>query len=315
MTVNEIVAYLESKPGYSKEGAGRLANKVLKGKASKENCRIALKIFNNTLSPIEKVETSKENLKVLLYDIETSYNIVSTWRAGYNITIPHYSIIKERAIICVSYKWLGEDQVYTLTWDKDQNDKFLLEQFIEVMNEADILVAHNGDRFDLKWLRTRALFHGLEMLPNYVTVDTLWLAKKHFYFNSNKLDYVSKFLGFEGKINTDSGLWDKVILDNDIEALNQMVEYCEMDVVQLEKVYNKLKVFDKSKQHAGVLAGDTKASSPITGSKDLEWVKTITTNAGTKKHIIRDKSVNRLFEMSDVNWKKYNKELEVFKIE
>lgn len=313
MTVNEIINFLNDKPGYYREGASRLANKVLKGKASKEDCRVALKIVNNTFKSTTTVDTSKENLKVLLYDIETSYNIVSTWRAGYKINIPHYSIIKERAIICVSYKWLGEDEVYTITWDKDQCDKFLLEQFIEVMNEADILVAHNGDRFDVKWIKTRALFHGLEMLPNYTTVDTLWLAKKHFYFNSNKLDYISKFLGFEGKIQTDSGLWDRVILNNDTDALNEMVTYCEGDVVQLEKVYNKLKVFDKSKQHAGVLAGDTKASSPITGSKDLEWVKTNTTNAGTKKHIIRDKSVNRLFEMSDVNWKKYNKELEVFK--
>jgi DNA polymerase elongation subunit (family B) len=312
MTVNEIVQFLNDKPGYSKEGVKRLANKVLKGKASIENCKLALQIVNNTVvgkvQEVKKNIEDSENLKVLIYDIETSYNIVSTWRAGYKINIPHYAIIKERAIICVSYKWLGEDEVYTLTWDTNQDDKFLLEQFIEVMNDADVLVAHNGDKFDIKWIKTRALKHGLEMLPTYVTIDTLWLAKKHFYLNSNKLDYISKFLGFEGKISTSPELWDRVILEKDNDALIEMVTYCEEDVRQLEKVYNTLKRYDKPKQHAGVLNFDEKLSSPFTGTKDLSLVKTITTPAGTIKRIMRDNITDRLFEMANTKYLKWEKE-------
>jgi DNA polymerase elongation subunit (family B) len=312
MTVNEIVKFLNTRPGYVKEGSKRLANKVLKGKASVENCKLALQIVNNTvenkIKEIDKNLKDKEELKVLICDIETSYNIVSSWRAGYKINIPHYAIIKERAIICVSYKWLGEKTVYSLTWDKNQDDKFLLEDFIEVMNEADVIVAHNADNFDIKWLKTRALKHGLEMLPKYNTVDTLWLAKKHFYFNSNKLDYISKFLGFEGKINTDPGLWDRVILDKDLEALLEMVEYCEEDVRQLEKVYNALKRFDKPKQHAGVLNFNDKYSSPITGTRSLTHLKKITTPAGTIKHIVQDNITNRKFEMSNKNYQKWLEE-------
>ena len=334
MTLQEIVNFLEERPGYLKEGAKRLATKVLKGKASIEDCKKALKIVSNNSNNTyfvrtENIDTSGDyeittnndipylytsvssknvkETKVLIYDIETSYNIVSAWRVGYNITLPHYTVIKERAIICVSYKWLGEDEVYNLSWDKNQDDKFLLEQFIEVMNEADVLVAHNGDRFDIKWIKTRALKHGLEMLPYYNQVDTLKIAKKHFYLNSNKLDYISQFLGFEGKISTEPKLWDKIILEKDPDALNEMIIYCDEDVRQLEKVYNKLKVWDKPKQHTGSLIADDKTSSPISGSKNLELIKTTTTPNGTKKRIMRDLDTMRLFEMSDGNYKKYLK--------
>lgn len=309
MNLAEVINFLQNKKGYTKEGARRLSQKVLKGEASIDTCRLALKFVNKkeSLSKMNLDKKDKEGSKVLIYDIETSYNIVSSWRIGSKVDLPHYSVIKERAIICVSYKWLGENQVYTITWDENQDDKFLLEQFIEVMNEADTLVAHNGDRFDIKWIKTRALKHGLEMLPVYNQIDTLNLAKKHFYFNSNKLDYIAKFLGFDGKIETKPELWDKVILEKDVAALIEMVEYCEEDVRQLEKVYNRLKVWDKPKQHAGTLLFNNKASSPISGSKNLEHVKILSTSGGTKKHIMRDLSTNRLFEMSDSNYKKWLK--------
>ena len=49
--------------------------------------------------------------KRLFYDIETSYNIVKAWRAGYNLTITPEDIIHERAIISICYKWEGEEDV------------------------------------------------------------------------------------------------------------------------------------------------------------------------------------------------------------
>jgi hypothetical protein len=119
--------------------------------------------------------------------------------------------------------------------------------------------------------------------------------------------YITRFLGFEGKISTDPQLWDRIILNKEPEALKEMIDYCDEDVRQLEKVYNRLKVWDKPKQHAGVLLNDDKVSSPISGSKNLELVKTLTTTAGTKKRIMRDLDTDRLFEMSNANYNKYIK--------
>lgn len=243
--------------------------------------------------------------RILIYDIETSYNIVKSWRVGFNLNINPSDIIHERKIICVSYKWLGEEQVYNLQWDKDQDDKFLLEQFIEVLNEADLIVAHNGDRYDLKFIKTRAIYHNLEMLLNYPQFDTLKVAKSKFMFNSNKLDYISEYLGFDNKIKTEMKLWDDIIFNKCPKAMDKMIEYCNMDVILLEKVYNKLVHWEKPKYHFGVLNNKPKESSPISGGMNLELVKTVTSNRGTIKRIMKDLDTNRLFEMSDTLYNKY----------
>jgi len=309
MTLEEIKEFLRNKPGYIKEGGKRLRNHLLnKGFTTTINlCKQALKevrLENNTTT--NKIQNNQG--KILIYDIETSYNIGKFWRAGYNLNINPGDIIHERAIICISYKWLGEEQVYNLTWDKNQCDKFLLEQFIPILDEADMIVAHNGDRYDLKFIKTRALKHNLKMLINYKQFDTLKVAKAKFMFNSNKLDYISKFLGAEGKISTEMKLWDDIILRKCPKALIQMLDYCDEDVRQLEVVYNALVSWENPKFHAGVLNGKIKQTSPITGNVNIKHIKKMVTNSGTIKHIMCDLDTDRLFEMSSTN---YNKFLEI----
>jgi len=143
------------------------------------------------------------------------------------------------------------------------------------------------------------------MLIDYPQFDTLKVAKKKFLFNSNKLDYISEFLGFGNKIKTDMSLWDKIILHKDNEAMIKMVEYCDMDVELLEKVYNKLVYWEKPKTHLGVIQDKVKQTSPISGTVNIEFVKSIVTNQGTVKHIMKDLDTQRLFEMSDTNYRKF----------
>tara|TARA_R110000822_G_scaffold302649_2_gene427008 strand:- start:71957 stop:72892 length:936 start_codon:yes stop_codon:yes gene_type:complete len=306
MEVEEIIDFLKNKPGYLKEGASRLRNHLYKKGfvTSKSKCKIALRHARE----ISKAHTEKVNnntAKVLIYDIETSPNIGWFWRAGYKQNINPTQITKERAIICVSYKWLGEDQVYNLTWDNKQCDRFLVDQFVDVLQEADLIVAHNGDNFDIKWLKTRALIHKIPMLPNYKQFDTLKVAKSKLYLNSNRLDYIAKLLGHEGKNKTSIDLWLDIIFKKCSKAMNTMIEYCDEDVRQLEKVYNELKFLDNPRLHSGVIQGKIKATSPVTGSVNIELVKSITTNRGTVKHVMKDLDTDRYFEMSDTNYKKY----------
>ncbi len=305
MNKEEIKNFLRNKPGYLKEGGKRL-RKVLLTKGFTTTvalCKEAIREINKEAKL--PIDNSKRDLKVLIYDIETSYNIVKSWRVGYNLNINPSDILSERKIICVSWKWLDEDQVYNLEWDSEQDDKSLLENFIPVLNEADLIVAHNGDRYDLKFIKTRALIHDLPMLVDYPQFDTLKVAKKKFMFNSNKLDYISEYLGFGNKIKTSMELWDDIILKSCPKAMDKMVEYCDMDVVLLEKVYKKLVSWENPKMHLGVLQGKTKQTSPISGGNRLEKIKTVTTNRGTQKHIMKDLDTSRLFEMSDTNYKKY----------
>jgi uncharacterized protein YprB with RNaseH-like and TPR domain len=207
--------------------------------------------------------------KRLYFDIETSPNIGFFWTAGFKLNISTESIIKERAIICICYKWEEDKVTHSLNWDSKQNDKKMLQDFIKVANEADELVGHNGDKFDLAWVRTRCLFHRLEMFPTYVTIDTLKVARSKFKFNSNKLNYIAQYLGIGEKIHTEYNLWKDIVLNKDKVAMDKMIKYCKMDVILLEKVHKELSLHIPAKTHYGVIFGGLRASCPECGSDDL----------------------------------------------
>ena len=207
--------------------------------------------------------------KRLYFDIETSPNIGFFWTAGFKLNISTESIIKERAIICICYKWEEDKVTHSLNWDSKQNDKKMLQDFIKVANEADELVGHNGDKFDLAWVRTRCLFHRIDMFPTYTTIDTLKVARSKFKFNSNKLNYIAKYLGIGQKIHTDYDLWKDIVLNKDKEAMDKMIKYCKMDVILLEKVHKELSLHIPAKTHYGVIFGAYKGSCPECGSDDI----------------------------------------------
>ena len=225
----------------------------------------------------------RTNRKRLFFDIETSPNIGLFWEAGYKKNIDYSNIIKERAIICICYKWEDSKEVGYLTWDSKQCDKKMLQKFIDIANSADQLVGHNGDRFDLAWIRTRCLFHRIDMFPTYTTIDTLKVSRSKFKFNSNKLDYIAKYLGMGKKIKTEFGLWKDIVLNKDKAAMTKMIKYCQQDVKLLEKVYKELSVHLSSKTHFGVIFGADRGSCPECGSDDLVRMVNRITATGVKK--------------------------------
>jgi DNA polymerase elongation subunit (family B) len=222
-------------------------------------------------------------MKRLFFDIEVSPNLVMSWNVGNKLSIPYENIIQERAVICICYKWEHHSGVYSLVWNKG-NDKKMLEEFSKIMLEADEVVGHNSDNFDVKWLRTRCLYHGIPMIPDYASLDTYKLSRASFRFNSNRLDYISKFLGFKGKTNTQFKMWQDIVLHNDQKSLDKMVRYCKNDVRILEKVYHAIQNYTKHKVHVGVLNGESKASCPSCGSTNtIKRTKETVTSAGTIK--------------------------------
>ena len=232
----------------------------------------------------------------LFFDLESSPNIGLFWEAGYKKNIDYSNIIKERAIICICYKWEGERDVHSLQWDHKQNDKRMLEAFVKVANEADELVGHNGDKFDLAWIRTRCLFHGIEMFPNYVTIDTLKIARSKFKFNSNRLNYIADFLGFGQKIKTDFNLWKNIVLHKDPKAMADMIKYCKKDVILLEKVYHELAKHIPPRTHYGVIFGADRGSCAECGSDELIKQRRKILRSGQIKVIFRCKTCGKYNE-------------------
>ena len=222
-------------------------------------------------------------LKRLFWDLESAPNVGLFWKSGYKINIPPENIIREKAIICICWKWEGHRRVFSLTWDKG-DDKAMVEKFLAVAEEADELVAHNGDKFDIKWFNTQCLIHGLDPIPDFKTIDTLTIARRSFYLNSNKLDYLGTLLLGRGKDQVNYQLWRDILLYNDCKALDTLVAYCKSDVRILERVYAKVSKFSKAKTHMGVFLGKSPATCAHCGSADVRRKKRNITAMGTVRH-------------------------------
>lgn len=258
ITRQRIKSFLEQKRGYLKKAPLETA-KALWTSSSFQNIKSKAQIekdlflIKGVMQEIKRKNIEKAAIKaytppkILFLDLETSPNVVFAWRTGYNITLQPDSIIKERAIICASFSWGGEKKVSSFRWNNG-DDKELVKELAKIVNEADILVAQNGDRFDIKWFRTRCIFHNIPLKPKINSIDTLKMAKAGFYFNSNKLDYMGQFLGVGKKIGTEYSLWKDICLNNCTKSMDKMVKYCEGDIKVLKGVYYKLQPYCPEKK-------------------------------------------------------------------
>lgn len=251
------------------------------------------------------IKTNK--VRRLFADIETSPTIGLFWGAGFGLNIAHENILVERRIICVAYKWEGERDVTVLRWDENQDDRQLLIEFIEVANQADEIVGHYGNHFDWPWIRTRILYHKLPPVPVWKTVDTKALASKYFYFQSNKLDYISDFLGHGRKLHTDFQLW-KDVLAGDQKALDYMCKYCGVDVKRLESVYHDIAPFVPVRSHVGVLGGLDKWTCPRCGGTNVHLSKKRVTSHGTVQYQMQCADDGSYYSISATAYEDYQKD-------
>jgi len=307
MHLEQIKSFLREKKGYLKEGGKRLA-KILKI-SNVELCKQAIREVQRELR-FKKISKAKR----LFYDIETSYNIVKSWRTGYGLTIQPGDIIHERAIMTIAWKWEGEDTTYSMSWDKG-NDKHLVQKLVELLNEADEVVGHNIEKYDTAFLMTRALVHGILALPKYNQFDTLKKARAYFNFNSNKLDYLAKLMGLNGKYeHAGMKMWDDIIMYDILgvgsqktrdEAMQEMMHYNSIDVIQTEEVFNRLRVYTEHETHHGVIMGKPKFTCPNDGSENVELVKTYVTKTGYIKRIMRCNDCGQSYILSNTEYLKF----------
>lgn len=205
--------------------------------------------------------------RILLWDIETSHMIVASFGL-WNQNISPNHIIKDWTIFCGAWKFLGEDKVYSASV-ADMPEEEVVRLLRNAVSEADLIIGHNADKFDIKKLRTRMIHYG--MLPESPTtsLDTLKVCKSEFGFSSNRLDYVCKFLGLEGKTATSEGLWLAALAGGEA-AVRDMVAYNENDVTILEAAYLKLRPYIKNHPHVGRLMQKDRGSCNKCGYENLQ---------------------------------------------
>lgn len=183
-------------------------------------------------------------MKIVLWDVETAPLVVTSWGL-FKPYLSHDNILEDSSLICAAWKTYGEKEISTaeVKISAPRNDLAVVKALRKGIANADVLVAHNGDRFDLKVFNGRLAYHGLDPLPPIKTIDTLKVARRYFRFTSNRLDYLGAFLKLGRKLPTSYDLWLDILMTKNADALATMVKYNKQDVALLEKIYNRLRPF------------------------------------------------------------------------
>ncbi len=228
--------------------------------------------------------------KVLVCDIETTPNLACCWGTNKQF-ISYESILKERVISCICYKWMDKAKVYSLKMDMklhdlskydEESDKKMLIEFMKVYNQADLVVAHNGVHFDIGVINSRLIKHRLPPI-NLVVIDDTYVKTKSINFNSHKLDYLGQYLNVGHKASHPYSLWVKV-MQGDKKALEDTIKYCKQDVLLLDRVYKELLPYIKSNLNRAVFSGDKLSCiSPNCDGSVMKYGTRITVNLGKQQ--------------------------------
>ena len=194
-----------------------------------------------------------------MIDIETSPLLGYSWEIWQTNIL---KVIEPVKIICAAWKFLGDKDIqvralpdYDDYRPKDLLDRQLVQELWGLLDAADIVVAHNGNAFDLKILNARFIAHGLNAPSSYHSIDTLKAARKYFKFTSNKLDSLGEYLDEGRKVSTGGfDLWFKC-MDGDPEAWAVMRHYNAGDIELLERIYLRLRPFISNHPNLNAIEG------------------------------------------------------------
>jgi len=248
--------------------------------------RAASRHLNNVGAVNEEISTPIHSMKILIMDIETAPLKSYVWGI-WNVNLGHSLNMLESDwfMLTWSAKWFMEDKMLSdkLTPEEvlNEDDRRITKSLWNLLEEADVVIAHNAIKFDVKRINTRFLKNGLTPPMPYMVIDTLLHARKRFNITSNKLDYIGKFLGLGEKLSTGGfDLW-KRCMQGDGEALQEMETYNIQDVRLLEDVYITLLPYIKPHPNVSLFIAEDVHACPSCGSKDLKWEGTYATYANT----------------------------------
>lgn len=194
-------------------------------------------------------------MKTLILDIENTPLLGYTWGVH---EVDVIKVVKHSHLLCYAFSWLdGETDCHAIcdfpNYRAGDDDSQILPLLWKLLDEADIIVGQNIDRFDLPKINARFVLAGIKPPSPYKTVDTLKVSRNRFGFPSNKLNDVCSAMDIGEKVvHTGFDLWERCMA-GDMEAWKLMKEYNKRDVDLTKELY--LRQLPWIKNHPNMLGG------------------------------------------------------------
>jgi uncharacterized protein YprB with RNaseH-like and TPR domain len=151
-------------------------------------------------------------------------------------------------VLCWCIKEGGKDKIIRgVLQEKDVKkclDRNVVKSCLEALGQFDRIFTYYGTKFDIPYIKARALIHGLPIdnlaFGTRYHKDLYYVARRSLKISSRRLENVAKVvLGKTQKTRLDPPMWTKAAM-GDKESLKYVVKHCDYDVIDLELVHHKL---------------------------------------------------------------------------
>lgn len=209
-------------------------------------------------------------VKTLIIDIETSPNLAHVWSL-WNNNVSLAQLQESSYMMCFAAKWYGKKGTFFARRYSDRPENTdMIDLAYELLTEADALITYNGNKFDIPILNQELLLAGYAPPAPFKSIDLCSAVKKTFRFPSNKLEYVSRALGLEGKTShTGHQLWVDCLAEKR-EAWKLMKKYNIQDVLLLEPLYERLLPWLPTHPNMQLLSDDDDALCHRCGGQHIQ---------------------------------------------
>ena len=248
--------------------------------------------------------------KYLLIDVETLPAAALVFTLFSKAPIQHDHLLNDVTICCWSAKWLYSTEMMSDCMTSEEavkkDDKRIMESLWGILNDAECIIGHNCDRFDMKMINARFVYNKIKPPTPYQTIDTLKHTQKALGTMSHRLDYFGKFMFNKGKLHTDFSLWRKCY-DGDQESLDYMLKYNRVDVELLEELYLEALPYMRPHPNFALYAEATETCCIYCGHTELEDAGMYVTSAN-RYHAHRCKKCGGIMRdrLSDVTRQERN---------
>lgn len=184
------------------------------------------------MKPTRAAPDVDSKAKILLWDIECTH-----LKADFG------------TVLAIGFKWYGDKKVHCLKITDFPmkhiiDDRGLIQAFMEIIGQADLIVTYNGLNFDVKYLKSKLLKYRLPPFPPRSVlphVDLYFTVKENMAITRKSLANVSNFLELKATKTPVTGNQWMLATAGDRKALKYVVDHCIADVELLEEAYDRLR--------------------------------------------------------------------------